>query len=106
MMADRVRRQESGAALAGRDISISRHHPDFDAGKVETVTMLKVKLAVPLAILAGSIFLSSSISYAKPELTKKEKKPCITCHVTAKSKDLNDTGKCYQKSKSLDGCVK
>ena len=68
--------------------------------------MLKLKLAVPLAILAGGIFLNSSISQAKPEYTKKEKKPCTTCHVSAKSKELNDTGKCYEKSKSLAGCVK
>lgn len=48
--------------------------------------------------------MTSVTSYAKPEYTKKEKKPCVTCHVSAKSKELNDTGKCYDKSKSLKDC--
>ena len=46
---------------------------------------------------------SSAISFAKPEYTKKEKNPCVTCHVTANSKELNDAGKCYGKNKTLDG---
>lgn len=47
----------------------------------------------------------ASISGAKPEYAKKEGKSCAYCHVKAGSKELNDTGKCYQKnSHSLNGC--
>ncbi len=63
-----------------------------------------MKFVLPLALLMGGAFLTSVTSYAKPEFTKKEKKPCVTCHVSAKSKELNDTGKCYDKSKSLKDC--
>ena len=36
---------------------------------------------------------------------KKEGKKCDYCHVKTGSKDLNDTGKCYEEKKhSLEGC--
>lgn len=38
---------------------------------------------------------------AKLEFSKLEKKGCTTCHVTAKSKELNDTGKYYKEHKKL-----
>jgi hypothetical protein len=53
--------------------------------------------------MVGLAFNSAQV-YGKPEYTKKEKKGCVTCHVSAKSKDLNATGECYKKSKSLEGC--
>ena len=53
--------------------------------------------------MAGVLF-NSTASFAKPEYTKKEKKGCAVCHVTAKSKDLNDVGKCYSQKKTLEGC--
>ena len=40
----------------------------------------------------------------KPEDTKKEKTPCITCHVKNGAKELNDVGKCYQKKRTLKEC--
>lgn len=46
-----------------------------------------------------------SLVHAKPEYTKKESKPCTTCHVKASSKELNDVGKCYEKKKSLKDCT-
>ena len=46
----------------------------------------------------------ASFSFAKPEYTKKENKPCATCHTKAGSKELNDVGKCYSKDKSLKDC--
>lgn len=61
------------------------------------------KLAVPALILYTGVILTSSVSFAKPEYTKKEKKPCATCHVTASSKELNDTGKYYKEKKTLEG---
>ena len=66
--------------------------------------MKKLKIALPGAIL-GIAFLFSSVSFAKPEFMKKEKgSKCTTCHVSVKSKDLNDTGKCYQKDHDLAKC--
>lgn len=63
------------------------------------------QLGVPLAVLSLGVMFSTA-SFGKPEYTKKEKKACIYCHVAANSKDLNDVGKCYAKSHSLDGCTK
>lgn len=67
--------------------------------------MRKMKFAVPAMILAFGM-VASTVSYGKPEDTKKTKKACAYCHVTAKSKELNETGKCYQKNekKTLEGC--
>jgi hypothetical protein len=66
--------------------------------------MRKLKVVAPVVIFLAAMVGSSTMSYAKPEMTKKEKKPCITCHVAAKSKDLNDTGKCYKEKNTLAGC--
>jgi hypothetical protein len=77
-------------------------HGLHSVGKGESMT--KMKFAVPGMIL-GLGLIASTVSYGKPEDTKKTKKACVYCHVTAKSKELNDTGKCYLKnSKSLEGC--
>ena len=66
--------------------------------------MLKLKIFLPAAVLGIAFFLNSGVSFGKAEYTKKEKKSCVTCHVTAKSKELNDVGKCYEKAKSLANC--
>jgi hypothetical protein len=55
-----------------------------------------VKFAVPVFVLLVGVAVSSMTSYAKPEYTKKEKKACTFCHVSAKSKELNDAGKYYK----------
>ena len=66
--------------------------------------MLKTKFVVPALILTFGMALTT-VSYGKPEYTKKEKKGCAYCHVTARSKELNEVGKCYEKNdKSLEGC--
>jgi len=65
--------------------------------------MKLLKLILPMAVLLTGIVLNPLPSMATPEYTKKEKKPCTTCHVSAKSKDLNDAGKYYEKHKTLDG---
>jgi hypothetical protein len=65
--------------------------------------MKTIRFIIPALVVATGILLSSSLSFAKPEYTKKEKKPCTTCHVTAKSKDLNEAGKYYAKNKTLEG---
>lgn len=59
-------------------------------------------------VLMIVIALSTSVSFGKPEYTKKEKKGCQTCHVDAKkkAKELNDVGKCYHDKKDLKECAK
>ena len=68
--------------------------------------MKTLKFAVPALILSVSVLLTSTTSFAKVEYTKKEKTPCVTCHVTAKSKELNATGKHYADKKTLEGAPK
>jgi hypothetical protein len=62
-------------------------------------------IASGLVVMVGLI-LSATLSFGKPEYAKKEKKGCTTCHVSAKSKDLNDVGKCYGEKKNLKECAK
>lgn len=65
-----------------------------------------IKVAMPAAIVGLGILISANVSYGKPEYTKKEKKGCVVCHTSATSKELNDVGKCYKTSKTLEGCTK
>jgi len=67
--------------------------------------MRSLRISIPIGILIGWLALTASLTLAKPEYAKKEKKSCTYCHVKMGSKDLNDVGKCYQKNKhSLEGC--
>jgi hypothetical protein len=68
--------------------------------------MKLLPLVISSAVLFTGLLVTSTMSYGKPEMTKKEKKPCTACHVSAKSKELNDVGKCYGEKKSLKECVK
>lgn len=69
-----------------------------------------MKKTIPLLIwgllLAVVFTLSTSVSFGKPEYSKKEKKGCQTCHVDAKkkAKELTDTGKCYGEKHDLAAC--
>jgi len=47
---------------------------------------------------------SAALVQGKPEYGRKEKATCTTCHTKMGSKELNDMGKCYAKSKSLKDC--
>jgi hypothetical protein len=72
-------------------------------------SMQKLKLALSLAVLIGGMALSSTVSFGKPEYTKKEKKGCTYCHTKAApkdAKDLNDVGKFYSEHKTLEGAPK
>ena len=63
-----------------------------------------MKFAIPAFVLLLGAVVSSSLSYGKPEYTKKEKKACTYCHVKASSKELNDAGKYYKDhDHSLEG---
>ena len=66
--------------------------------------MRALRLVLPLAVLMTGLFVTTTTSSAKPEYAKKEKKSCLTCHVAAGKKDLNDVGKCYGKNHTLEGC--
>lgn len=65
--------------------------------------MKSIRFLIPAFIVTSGLIVSTSVSFGKPEYTKKEKKPCTTCHVSAKSKELNDAGKYYEKNKTLEG---
>ncbi len=54
------------------------------------------------AVLSWAAFTPTAFSTA--DISKKEGKKCTYCHEKAGSKELNDTGKCYKKDKSLDKC--
>jgi len=63
-----------------------------------------MKFAIPAFVLFLGAVVGSTLSYGKPEYTKKEKKACTYCHVKASSKDLNDAGKYYKEhDHSLEG---
>jgi hypothetical protein len=60
-------------------------------------------VALPAVIFIGGLVAGANLTFAKPEYTKKEKKACVFCHVTATSKELNDAGKYYEQKKTLEG---
>lgn len=62
-----------------------------------------LRLLLPAAALLGLILVTGSPSFATKEMGKKEKKPCVTCHVKGDMKKLNDVGKYYKDKKSLEG---
>lgn len=66
--------------------------------------------AIPIllsgTVLVIGLILSSTASFGKVEYTKKEKKGCVVCHTSAKSKDLNAVGKCYGEKKDMAACEK
>lgn len=69
--------------------------------------MKSFRFAVSMTIaLGGLALMMTPQAAAKPEYSKKEKTACTTCHTAVKSKDLNDTGKCYADKKSLTECKK
>jgi hypothetical protein len=72
--------------------------------------MKLIRLGVPAMIVGAGLMLLMTPSFGTPAYAKKEKKGCVTCHVsakvTAKDKNLNDTGKCYLEAKDLAKCKK
>ena len=59
------------------------------------------KVIVPSLVAFGLLVVGSHNAQAKPEYAKTEKTACTTCHVSAKSKELNDVGKQYKETKKL-----
>ena len=66
--------------------------------------MSRLQFVLPSAVLMLGFLASSNATYGNLRYTKQEKRPCVTCHVTIKSKELNGVGKCYQKKQTLVGC--
>ena len=63
-----------------------------------------LKVAIPAVVALTGLALSvATTTYAKPEYTKTEKKPCTACHTKMGAKELNDAGKYYKDKKTLDG---
>ncbi len=63
-----------------------------------------MKFIISGLVLLVGVLTVTTISSAKVEYTKKEKKACVTCHVSAKSKELNATGQYYKDhNHSLEG---
>lgn len=68
--------------------------------------MLKIKYAVPAAILLAGLLVNSTVSFGKPEYVKISKKACAYCHVDskAKPKELTGAGKYFKEhNNSLEG---
>lgn len=59
--------------------------------------MKTAKYFLPVFVLACGVFVSSTVTFAKPDYAKKEAKPCQFCHVDAKKtpKELSEAGKFY-----------
>jgi hypothetical protein len=68
--------------------------------------MSRLKFILPAVVLMGGLIVPATVSFGKPEFTRKEKKACSFCHSTKTPsvKDLNKVGECYKKAQSLQGC--
>jgi len=69
----------------------------------EKLLMRLLKYILPAAVFVTCLVFTTTAGFATMEISKKEKKSCVTCHVKMGSKDLNDTGKYYKEKKSLVG---
>lgn len=66
--------------------------------------MVRLRFVLPAAVVVLAILTGPSASRGNVNYSKQEKRPCVTCHVSVKSKDLNAVGKCYKEKHKLDGC--
>jgi hypothetical protein len=70
--------------------------------------MKQLRIVLPVAVVAFGFFVTTSNVTATPDLAKKEKTACKTCHVEAKptkeAKGLSKVGDCYKGSKDLKSC--
>ena len=60
--------------------------------------MRRFLMAMALWIVASLV---GAVLSAKPAYSKKEGKPCATCHTKQGSKELNGTGKIYKEKGAL-----
>ncbi|MFN0101860.1 MAG: hypothetical protein ACKV2U_07195 [Bryobacteraceae bacterium] len=70
--------------------------------------MKLMRILFPIAVVAFGFVVTTSLATATPEMAKKEKTACKTCHVNAKvtkeKKDLNKVGECYKGDPDLKKC--
>ncbi|MBI3207774.1 MAG: hypothetical protein HYZ37_02590 [Candidatus Solibacter usitatus] len=66
----------------------------------------RLPLMISCLVVMAGLFLTSTMSFGKPEFSKTEKKACTVCHTAMKSKDLNKVGECYKDKKNLKECAK
>jgi len=62
-----------------------------------------LKYVLPAAIFVAGLVFTTTTGNATMEISKKEKKTCVYCHVKVGSKDLKEAGKYYKKNKSFEG---
>jgi len=72
--------------------------------------MKAFRLMAGIGLMTAAFIASSTVSFATPDIGKKEKKPCATCHESKMPKKddpnsvkLNAVGKYYKEKKTLDG---
>ncbi len=66
--------------------------------------MSRLRMVIPAAVLLLGFVAATKGTYGNIRYQKSEKRPCVTCHVSIKGKELNSVGKCYEKKRSLNGC--
>lgn len=70
--------------------------------------MKLMRILLPVAVVMFGFVVTTTSVTATPEMAKKEKTACKTCHVNAKvtkeKKDLTKVGECYKGSKDLTKC--
>lgn len=66
-----------------------------------TWTIIFIKVVLIAVVLAA---FSMTLVQGKAEYTKKEGAACTVCHTKTGTKELNEIGKCYEKTKSLKDC--
>jgi cytochrome c551/c552 len=67
-----------------------------------------IRIFLPITIVTLGFVVTTTSVTATPEMTKKEKTGCKTCHAVAKptkgEPGLNKVGECYKGSKDLKKC--
>lgn len=70
--------------------------------------MKLMRILLPIAVVTFGFVVTTSNVTATPDMSKKEKTACKTCHVEAKptkeAKGLSKVGECYKGSKDLKKC--
>ena len=64
------------------------------------------RIRVILLVAATAIALTALPSTGTRDMSRKERKSCVTCHVKMGSKELNDAGKYYKEKGTLEGFEK
>ncbi|MBL8237506.1 MAG: hypothetical protein JNM66_08820 [Bryobacterales bacterium] len=71
--------------------------------------MKLMRILLPIAVVAFGFVVTTTTVTATPDMAKKEKTACKTCHANAKvtkdtAKELTKVGTCYKGSKDMKKC--